>query len=45
MRAVSGSFADVLITPHSTNETAPPPFRATTPNPVTAVPGSIPRMI
>src|SRR5215204_1251264 len=44
-RSESGARAEVRITPHSASEMAPSCSRLTTPYPVTAVPGSIPRMI
>src|SRR5687767_2176473 len=43
-RSGSGSFGRVLIIPHSSSVGAPS-SRRTTPYPVTAVPGSIPRTI
>jgi hypothetical protein len=44
-RSERGAFAEVRITPHSESEMAPSCSRLTTPYPVTAVPGSMPRMI
>ena len=40
--SLSGARGVVRMTPHSTSETAPSRARATTPYPVTAVPGSTP---
>src|SRR5471032_3363774 len=44
-RDASGARGLVLITPHSTSCDAPLPSERTTPYPVIAVPGSIPRTI
>src|SRR5688572_13599013 len=44
-REGSGSRGRVRTTPHSSRETRPDPSPRTTPYPVVAVPGSIPRTI